>query len=126
MIPHMNAMTTWAEYIRQIRGRDTNTEMAARTGISASAITRWLDGTVEPRLNQILTVARAYGENPLGALVALGHITKDEATQFGGFPRGMQIREFTDIELAQEIVRRIEANETGPLSDSVIPMNDKS
>lgn len=121
----MNAMHTWAQYIRQLRGQDTNAEMAAKIGTSPSAITRWLDGSAEPRLTQIVTVARAYGENPLGALVALGHITQDEASQFAGLPRGMQIQEFSDIELAQEIVRRIEANGQGPLTENAIPMDDK-
>lgn len=79
--------------------------IAERTGIPESTISRWLSEKAEPRPRQVVTVTRAYGANPIEGLIAAGYLTEDEieAPQ----PRRLQIRDFTDIELAEETLRRI-------------------
>ena len=51
-----------------------------------------------------MTIARAYGRNPIEALVEQGTLTPDDVRNAGVHP----IEEFTMLELSREILRRVQ------------------
>lgn len=101
---------TWTTYLASIRGDDLDKDVAQKAGVSASTLSRWLSGLQFPSPQQVIALARSYRESPLDALVAAGHLTASELSAYGT-PRSLAIRDFSDVELAREILRRIEAGE---------------
>jgi hypothetical protein len=68
---------------------------------------------------QVVTVAREYGANPLEALVAAGYLTAEEVASPPETPRALQLREFTELELSIEMMRRVAArNEESSLLEA--------
>ena len=98
--------SAFAEYLRAISGDDTGRQIAQKTGNSESAISRWKAGTHVPDPKQAVNVARAYGKNPIEALIAAGYLTHDEASLPVTRPAALQLQDFSDLELAREMVRR--------------------
>lgn len=89
--------------------------MAKRVTASEATIGRWIKGTVgAPEPRTAVELARAYGASPLAALMAAGYLTQDELDSPAESPRLLQLTAFTDLELAQELVRRIEAGGEHP------------
>ncbi|MGJ4126755.1 hypothetical protein [Corynebacterium macclintockiae] len=69
--------------------------------------------TIQRRLRNdtasaVLELAREYNANPITGLLAASGITNQD---LNGYSREVSIREFSDLELAQEIVRRLEERE---------------
>lgn len=100
---------TWAEYVRAVIGSDSGRAVAQMIGQSESAISRWKTGAVVPEPRQAVAFARAYGRQPIEALIAAGYLTAEEAGRTDEAPRALQLRDFTDLELATEMLRRVEA-----------------
>lgn len=95
---------TWADYVRAVTGADNGKTIAAKTGQNESTISRWKTGANVPDPRTVVAFARAYERSPLEALIVAGYLTDAEA----GVPlRTLGIQEFTDLELAQEMVRRV-------------------
>ena len=69
---------TWAEYTRRITAGATQSEIAARSGIEQSSISRWRQGKNMPRAELVVTFARAYQRNPTEALIVAGYLDRDE------------------------------------------------
>lgn len=114
---------TWAEYLKAISNNAPGAEVARRTGISESTISRWLAGITKPSARQVEKVADVYRVNVSDALMIAGHITeKLEKRNIGKLPRGLSLREFTVQELAQEIVRRAVAEEDDSPKDRALVM----
>ncbi|TFD47612.1 XRE family transcriptional regulator [Cryobacterium sp. Hh11] len=105
MIKHI----TWPEFLRMIAGDETGARISERTNTPESTISRWLAGKVEPRPKQVVQIAGAYQADPVQALIAAGYLDESEALSLGSVHRSLQIRDFTDLELAREILRRVEA-----------------
>jgi len=82
--------------------------IARQTGIPASTISRWFSGEFDPKPRQVVQVARAYGTSPLQALIAADFLSPEDVDLPENTPRQLQIRDFTELELAREIVRRVE------------------
>lgn len=98
---------TWPEYLSAITDGAPGARIAEKTGIPESTISRWFSGKAEPRPKQVVAVARAYGQSPLQALIAAGYLDADELDIPAAEPRRLQIRHFTDLEMAEETLRRI-------------------
>lgn len=98
---------TWASYLSAITDGAPGARIAEHTGIPESTISRWFSEKAEPRPKQVVLVARAYGQNPIQALIAAGYLEPDDVDMPAATPRRLQIRDFTDLELAEETVRRI-------------------
>lgn len=122
LTPVMNEVT-WADYVKAVSGDDSGRTVAALIGQSESAISRWKNGTVVPEPRQAVAFARAYKRNPLEALVAAGYLSTEEAGQPVDPPRTLHLRDFSDLELAQEMVRRVD---TEPRDHDVLtrPLDD--
>lgn len=105
---------TWPDLLREMAGDAEQAQIAERLGKARSTISRWLSGESKPDSTTIQKVSAAYGHDPQQALIELG-ILRDPATAPKKRARS-NIREFTDLELAREIVRRIESRESVTLS----------
>lgn len=103
----MTTRIDWPAYLRTITDGATGAKIAQRTGITASTISRWLTGEVEPRPRQVVEVARAYGVHPIPALIAANYLSEEDVDLSEVTPRLLQLRDFTDLEIAQEMVRRV-------------------
>lgn len=70
---------SWQEYVkRHVAGR-SQVSVAALTGVSQAAVSRWLKGTQGVDAAKAIEFARAVDDEPLNALVAAGFLTPAEA-----------------------------------------------
>lgn len=69
---------TWADYTRRITSGATQAEIAARTGIEQSSISRWRQGRNTPRAELVVAFARSYERNPVEALIVAGYLDRNE------------------------------------------------
>ena len=72
------SQATWWQYVATITGNSAQKEIAAATGIDQSSISRWQRGSITPRAEAVVSLARAYGRSPVEALVAAGYLRSDE------------------------------------------------
>jgi transcriptional regulator with XRE-family HTH domain len=114
--------TDWQSYLREISTNQS--EIARAIGVHTATVSRWFAGSSRPDATQVIAVARAYDRSPVLALVTAGYLTRDEVEKDVTLTPGMSLAEFTELEIAQELVRRIEAGETTEISDS--PLDEDS
>lgn len=118
----MNAQT-WAEFLTAVAGPDAPTanqsEIARVAGVSTATVSRWVSGDSRPKAEQVIGVARAYNVSPLLALVAAGYLEQAEVEGELDVPRALAIGEFTELELAQEMLRRVDRGEGAVLEQPV-------
>lgn len=96
---------SWSAYVRRITAGASQVEIAAATGVSAATISRWLSGAQGVDAQQVVNVARAYGQPVLGALIEAGYVTPDEA---GEVPIATPaLDQLTDDELLAELRARL-------------------
>ena len=69
---------TWADYTRRITAGATQADIAARTGIEQSSISRWRQGRNTPRAELVVAFARSYDRNPVEALIVAGYLDRNE------------------------------------------------
>lgn len=108
----MNASVDWATYLKVIADGASGAVIAGRLGIADTTVSRWLLGTAKPRPHQVVTIAREFNVHPLQALIAAGYLEPDEVDLAAITPRKLQLREFTELEIAEEMVRRIAEGES--------------
>lgn len=73
-------MTVDMGYVRRITGDTTQKEIADRTGVNQTTISRWLRATNDPsHAGNVAALAIEYGRNPLEAFVAAGLLELDVA-----------------------------------------------
>lgn len=113
--PVVKQQIDWPTYLRVITDGAAGVTIAERSGIPASTISRWLSGEFDPKPRQVVQVARAYGVSALEALIAAKYLTAEEVDLAATTPREFQLREFTELEIANEIVRRIAEGESAML-----------
>jgi transcriptional regulator with XRE-family HTH domain len=73
-------MQAWAEYVRDVAGAERQIDIAARTGIDQTTISRWLKDEVQrvtPR--SVALFARGYDRPVLEAFVIAGLISSEDA-----------------------------------------------
>jgi transcriptional regulator with XRE-family HTH domain len=98
---------TWPLYLSAITDGQPGARIAERTGLPESTISRWLSDKAEPRPKQVVAVARAYGQNPVEALIAAGYLGEGEI-DVPSKPTDLSLRAFTTLALSKEMVRRLE------------------
>jgi|KBSSwiStaDraftv2_1062776.scaffolds.fasta_scaffold254847_1 transcriptional regulator with XRE-family HTH domain len=72
------AQVTWWQYVVTVTGNAAQKEIAAAAGIDQSSISRWQRGSITPRAEAVVALARAYGRSPVEALVAAGYLSSTE------------------------------------------------
>ncbi len=111
----------WPEYLRLVTAGLTPTEIAARAGMSLSTVTRWLSGETKPSEANLERLAKTF---PLKVDEARALLATFEPTakvrntlirySLEGqlLDRKALLRMYSDLELASEIVRRIEQHDS--------------
>lgn len=99
---------TWDEYVRRVIGDDRQVDVAQKTGIDQTTISRWLssDPAKSRRLSSqsVAAFARGYGLSVIEAFVVAGFLTPDEAGMKSGLP---DLSKLTKRELIDELDRRM-------------------
>ena len=98
-------MNNWAKYVEHATAGMSQAQIAERTGLAQSAISRWVRGDTEvPRAEYAVIFARSLGRNPVEALVAAGYITTAEAGE--RVTVNLPLQDYSSHELLQELARR--------------------
>lgn len=110
------------DFFKAISGGASYRKMGSDSGIGYSTVRRQLTGEGDLTAGVVVALARAYGANVIEALKVAGFITAAEA----GRPSLTDaLRNATDVELAEEILRRALAGEatealTGPIAPVIV------
>lgn len=118
----MTTTPSWPEYLRRITNDAPGADISRTTGIPASTISRWLSGETKPSWEKIDVLAKHYDFEVQEALAVVASFTPLRASyQSARIPvireprsvaadvdRGAILAYFSDLELAEEFVRRIE------------------
>jgi transcriptional regulator with XRE-family HTH domain len=101
---------TWSDFMRNIRRSETETQaqIAARSGgvVDQTTVSRWQRGDGgEPSIEKAVAFARAIGESPIRALIALRYLEPDDIT--GEIRLVISPAELTDDALLQELSNRL-------------------
>lgn len=67
----------WMDYVKRVAGSDTPSDIARRTGLGPSSVTRWQISAPKP--DNIRAFAKAYNRPVLEAFVEAGLLTQEEA-----------------------------------------------
>lgn len=104
-------MKDFRSWISSVTGDDSsNREIALTINMPVTTFHRkWKNDDFGPE--DAIAIARAYNRSPIEALVAQGSLTVEEASRA---ERGYSIREFTTLELSQELLRRVESQTQNP------------
>lgn len=113
--------TDWPTYLAEIS--TNHSEIARAANVHSGTVGRWFKGTSRPDASAVIAVARAFDRSPLVALTVAGYLTRDEIEGHVQITPGMSLAEFSELEIAQELVRRIEAGETTELSDTPLTVD---
>ncbi|MDJ1113202.1 hypothetical protein [Microbacterium dauci] len=96
--------TRWWNYVQLVAGVVQAKDIADVVGIDKSNVTRWKQGS-RPAVEFVLKFARSYGRPVVEALAEAGFITDAEA---GVREVKIGVAELTDLELARELLARVE------------------
>jgi transcriptional regulator with XRE-family HTH domain len=102
---------SWSQYVKRLTGGDARVDVGKKAGTTGQTVGRWLAGETLPQVEQAVALARAYGDSPLNALIALGYITPLEAKQ-----RPVASSSWDDItneDLAELVAERLGATSGG-------------
>lgn len=99
-------MSNHINWYKSLVGSDTEKAASDRAGITTSTLNRQLaKGTLSE--GNVIAIARAYGANPVDALVRTGFITSEEAL---GKDRDLSSL-LSDQELIHELAMRVNSDE---------------
>jgi len=119
-------MSSWWNYVTRTAKTDVQKTMAADTGISETAFSRWKRGANRPEAPHVITFARAYGRPPVEALVAANILKPDDVAAV--IEVHNEISAIADDDLLAEVGRRMKgqrhAMET-PQKPPASPQGDK-
>lgn len=113
--------TAWQSYLREISTNQS--EIARATGVHTGTVSRWFNGSSRPSATQVIAVARAFDRSPVIALVAADYLTRAEVEKDVTLTPGMSLAAFTELAIAEELVRRIEAGQTTETSEAPITVD---
>lgn len=107
----MNDKALTTDWLDQVIGTDSNRAAAEKAGIEQSSLLnrrKRCGVTAE----DVIAIARAYNRPVVEALVATGFLTSNEA-----FDSNMRstLAEASDANLANEILRRLQNGQAGPV-----------
>jgi transcriptional regulator with XRE-family HTH domain len=98
----MPVFETWPEYVRRVTRGHTQAQIAKKSGVAESNIGRWIRGEHgQPKPDNVLALAKAFGQPVVEALVAAGYLSADEVNV-----ERTPLSAYTDIELLDELRRR--------------------
>lgn len=102
----INDMRSLKEWIEEATGNASWRSIANRLGTThATAKRRLQDNTA----SAVIELAEAYDANPIAGLIAAGLVNE---THLANYQRRVSLEDYDDLELAQEIVNRIEQRQS--------------
>lgn len=102
-------MQTWAEYVRDTAGGERQIDIAARTGLDQTTISRWLNGEMRALTARSVTLfARGYDRPVLEAFVLAGLIDSEDAQARVVIA---SLDDLGDADLIAELARRHQAQQ---------------
>ena len=107
----IRGMETINDWVNEATGSDSWRAIAARLDTTHPTIQRRLR---DQPADAIHAIANAYGVNPIPGFIAAGIITEFDLRQY---TKGAAIEDFSDLELAQVIVERLQTREAEDLSN---------
>lgn len=117
----VNDKTPWSKYIDATSGGVFNSAIADRIGVDPATVGRWRTGAVDPKPRQVVAYARAYGQSPIGALIAAGYLSEGEVDIPVTSPRAYTLDDFSPLELAKEVVRRLAEEDRAAGEGEILP-----
>lgn len=93
------------EWVTEVTGGASLRDIGERIGVHHVTVSRRI---TEGRAETCVAIARAYDADPIKGLVAWGVITSGEASSGDA---DLALRGATDLQIAEEMVRRIKAGE---------------
>jgi hypothetical protein len=111
--------TPWSRFIDATSDGAYNTAIADAIGVDPATVGRWRTGTVDPKPRQVVAYARAFGQGPIAALIAAGYLTDAEVDLPISAPRAYTLDDFSALELAAELVRRLR-EDADPRPDAAV------
>lgn len=125
----MRHMKTHMQWLTRLTAGDSGRTIAQKAGASVATINRQI-GKEEVTAENVILIARGYGQSPVEALTQTGYLTADEAS---GLPRESLADLLTDQELIRALALRVDDNEDaweGTFTEVVdnvvqIPSNDR-
>lgn len=111
-----------SDYFQRATGARSVRAIALAAGLEPSTLNRQLTGSTSLAVETVVTICRAFNLDLADAFVAAGYITEDEANRLGA---RVALSAFSDLELAREIVVRIENATASEVitGDLPIPIN---
>lgn len=118
----MDTSEDWPEYLRRITGDASGAEISRATGIPPSTVSRWLSGETRPSTDKIAVLQRAYKVDVGQAFTAITYspaeeslrevLIREPAELDTEQSRAEILRYYSDLELAEEFVRRIDEKDS--------------
>lgn len=104
----MLRVESWAEYVKRVSHPLSQAQIAEKTGIAQTNVSRWLRGLGgSPKAEFVVTFARAFKQPVVEALVAAGYLRHDEVgVSFKPKSGRTPISDYSTKELLAEIERR--------------------
>lgn len=115
----MGMTRNMSDYFQRATGARSLRAMATATGVEQSTLNRQLTGKTGLTVEMVVAICRTYELDLADTFVDVGFITEAEAERLGA-RIGLSV--YTDLELAREIVRRIEQGEAGEDLTGDLPM----
>lgn len=104
-------MTKFQRWVEQVTNNGSVREISRHVDASPATVARQIkQGAPQLAFN----IARAYDVNPLPGLIALGQVTYEHINELAAH---LSIENYSELELAQEIVRRLETKHDNDESD---------
>lgn len=97
------------EWLKTIGRGHAPTRMAEEAGLYRGTFSRQYNADKVPP-DVIVAIARAYKADPLEGLVAAGLLTEEEVDRVPPMSRAAFLDTFTDLELLEELMRRVRAD----------------
>lgn len=98
----MPVIETWPEYVRRVTRGHSQAQIAAKTGVAESNISRWMRGTHgQPKPENVLALAKAFDQPPIEALIAAGYVSREDVNA-----ERTPLSAYTMAELIDELRRR--------------------
>lgn len=104
--------------------------IAPKVGVDKATVGRWRTGAVDPKPRQVVAYARAYGLNPISALIAAGFLSAQELDIEVSIPI-TTLADYSVTELAEELASRLRQGANGGSIAALFPTttdigNDKT
>lgn len=110
-------MTNLSDHFQRLTGERSNRAIATRIDVDPSTLNRQLNGATAITVETVVAMCREYHLDFADAFIAAGFITPEEADTFAD---SRALSRIPDLDLAREIVRRLEAGEaTAALTDPI-------